>query len=325
MIEHLRRRVHSVERSVTLVDGDVVLDIGSNDGTSLSFFSESLTRVGVDPTADKFRAFYPAGVTPINAFFDSDLVLQATNGRKVKAITAFSMLYDLEHPVTFMIQISKLLDAGGVFVFEQSYLPLMLERVAFDTICGEHVEYYGLRQIDWMLDVAGLEVIDVETNDINCGSFSVTAAHKGERRPAPSVEELRSKERRLWRDPHSAFGRFSASSRLAATALREFVDDEISSGNSIAGLGASTKGNVLLQYVGLGPAQIPVIGDVNPDKFGCVTPGTWIPIVSEDEVLRANFDSYLVLPWHFRDFFLNSEKFRDHRLVFPLPSLSAGS
>jgi len=321
MVKHLERRIRGVRDSVALIKGDVVIDIGSNDGTSLGFYPRDLQRIGIDPTAKKFQSFYPAGVIAVSDFFSAEVAMAASSGEKAKAITAFSMLYDLEDPIAFAKDISAVLADDGIFVFEQSYMPLMLERVAFDTICHEHVEYYGLRQIDFIMREARLEVVDVELNDVNGGSFTVTAAHIGARTVGKSVSNLRVREASLWASPERFFDHFAIATKSAAEALRRFVSDEVSLGKTIAGLGASTKGNVLLQFAGIDSQLVSVIGDVNPDKYGCVTPGSWIPIVPEEEVLDLGCDYYLVLPWHFREFFTESNVFRDRNLVFPLPRL----
>jgi len=325
MVRHLESRVEKIHRRISLAESDVVIDIGSNDGTTLGVYPNQLTRVGIDPTAQKFQHFYPPDCLVAAEFFTADLALSITNGRQAKVISAFSMMYDLEQPVEFVKQVARVLDADGIFVFEQSYLPLMLERTALDTICHEHLEYYAMRQIDWILREAGLEAIDVELNDVNGGSFAVTAAHNSRFTPSEKVAELRRSEERLWSDPRTPLARFSKQSREAIRELQEFVEAQRLAGKRIAGLGASTKGNVLLQAAKLGPEYISVIGDVNPDKEGRVTPGSWIPIVSEADALAGNFDYYLVLPWHFKEFFLQSPTFTDRRLVFPLPVLQHGT
>ena len=322
MVKHLQERVAELSGRLILNDGDVVLDIGSNDGTTLGFYSHSLTRIGIDPTAAKFQNFYPLGAIAVAGFFTAVAALSASGGRRAKAVTSLSMMYDLEHPQAFVREVAAVLALDGVWVFEQSYLPLMLERTAFDTICHEHLEYYGIRQIDWLLEEAGLEVIDVELNDVNGGSFAVTAAHKGVFSIAESVEQIRFKEQILWDNARQKFSEFSEATKQSSDALRVFVQTQIAFGKSVAGLGASTKGNVLLQFAGLTASEVSVIGDVNPDKYGCVTPGTWIPIRPQDEVLNQNHDYYIVLPWHFREFFEVSPIFHGRRLVFPLPKLS---
>jgi len=321
MIQHLQRKVVDILSRLELSENDVVLDIGSNDGTTLGFYSSNLTRVGIDPTASKFRSYYPPGVLVISDFFSADAVLAATKGRRARAITSISMMYDLEQPQNFVDEVTKVLAHDGIWVFEQSYLPLMLERNAFDTICHEHLEYYGIRQIDWLLRNSGLQIIDIELNDVNGGSFSVTASHNGVFAVAESVALFRRQEESLWANSRQRFSDFAEATRRSVESLNAFVQAQITSGRSIAGLGASTKGNVLLQFAGLTASDISVIGDVNSDKYGCVTPGSWIPIKSQDEVLSHRYDSYLVLPWHFRSFFETSPTFLNCQLVFPLPQL----
>lgn len=321
MVTHLREKVGDISRRVILQDGDVVIDIGSNDGTTLGFYSPNLTRIGIDPTAAKFREHYPPGTTVVSDFFSASAALNASSGQQAKAVTSFSMMYDLENPQLFVNEIAEVLASDGVWIFEQSYLPLMLERIAFDTICHEHIEYYGMRQIDWLLARAGLEAIDVELNDINGGSFAVTASHKGAFSISDSVEQVRAQEQALWNNAPVAFSEFADATHQSSAELRAFVRTQLDNGKTIAALGASTKGNVLLQFAGFTATDIAVIGDVNPDKYGCVTPGSWIPIVSQEEALKESFDFYIVLPWHFRQFFINSTDFSGHSLVFPLPRL----
>lgn len=321
MVQHLERRVRDIENRIEFQNDDVVIDIGSNDGTTLAFYPLSLTRIGVDPTANKYRKYYPQGAIAVAEFFTSQLALSVSGGRLAKAITSVSMMYDLEDPCNFVREVASVLARDGIWMFEQSYLPLMLERVAFDTICHEHIEYYGLRQIDWLMKKSGLEVIDVELNDVNGGSFAVTAAHRGVYSVSERVEQVREGEKILWENASAVFVEFALATRARADALHAFVIEQIKIGKTVAGLGASTKGNVLLQYSGLNCESISMIGDVNTDKHGCVTPGTWIPIVSEAKVLEQDFDFYIVLPWHFREFFLKSLNFKGRQLVFPLPKL----
>lgn len=321
MVRHLKTRIDAILTRQPVGSGDVVLDIASNDGTSLGFYPTASTRIGIDPTAEKFKSFYPEGVIRISDFFSKASVLAASQGQRALVITAFSVMYDLEEPTLFVRQVADVLDQSGIFVFEQSYLPLMLKRVAFDTICHEHIEYYGLKQIDWILATANLEVIDVELNDINGGSFAVTAAHQGRFKISSAVQRLRDEESNLWSDVSVQLDQFRLSTKQLINDLKQFVQSELAKGRTFAALGASTKGNVLLQAADFGPSEIAEIGDVNSDKFGCFTPGSGIPILPEEDVLARDFDYYIVLPWHFRDFFLSSPRFRGRRLVFPLPSL----
>lgn len=324
MVRHLQAKVTRIRGQVELAANDLIVDIGSNDGTTLAAYPEALQLVGIDPTGEKFRKHYRPHITLIPDFFSADLLAQTYPGKTAKVITSFSMFYDLESPVDFAKQVAAVLDPiEGIWVFEQSYMPLMLERTAYDTICHEHLEFYALKQIVWIADKVGLKVVDVELNDINGGSFSVTAAHKGSRHSDPSniVAKLLKKEEIAGLSTLAPYREFSQRIHENKKALQAFVANAKSEGKRIAGLGASTKGNVLLQYCGFTSNDIEVIGDVNPDKFGALTPGTWIPIADELKVLETNPDYLIIFPWHFREFFVNNSVFKGRNLLFPLPDL----
>jgi len=324
MVSHLKAKINTIVDRAKLKSGDLVVDIGSNDGTSLGFYPEDLLLVGIDPTGTKFKDYYKPHVNLIPEFFNADLVFEKFPGKKAKIVTSFSMLYDLEKPLDFANDIATILDSiTGIWVFEQSYMPLMLERIAFDTICHEHLEYYGLKQIMWLADKADLKIIDVELNDANGGSFSVVAALKGSIHEPnqKSIQDLLDYETELRLDTLEPYHRFSADTDTACAALKEFVRDARSNGKRVCGLGASTKGNVLLQYCEFTGEDLEVIAEVNQDKYGALTPGSWIAIESETQVLASNPDYLLVLPWHFKEFFLANPAFKGQNLVFPLPKL----
>jgi NDP-4-keto-2,6-dideoxyhexose 3-C-methyltransferase len=254
-------------------------------------------------------------------FFSAELVASRLDQRKAKVITSFSMFYDLEDPVAFAREIEATLDDEGVWVFEQSYLPAMLRTNSFDTICHEHLEFYALKQIVWIASRAGLKVLAVEFNDVNGGSFSVTAAKQGSIRQ-PDAAQLRSilaDEHALGLDGVAVFDEFKLRVEKARSALMTFLCESSAAGKRVCGLGASTKGNVLLQYFAIDETLVHEIGEVNEDKFGAFTPGTLIPLVSEQSMLASGPDYLLVLPWHFRAFFESLPALRGRQLVFPLP------
>ena len=324
MVRHLHSKVNAIMRRCNLNKGDLVIDIGSNDGTTLAAYSDHLNLVGIDPTGEKFKDYYEKHIVLIPEFFSSDIVTRSYPRKKAKVVTSFSMFYDLENPHDFTCQVAAILDSHeGIWVFEQSYLPLMLERTAYDTICHEHLEYYGLKQIVWLMEKAGLEVVDVELNDVNGGSFSVIVAHKGSRHSTFNnvVEKLIASEESKGLLNLDTYKQFACRVEGNRQSLQAFVQQAKQEGKIIHGLGASTKGNVILQYCGFGTDDIEMIGDVNKDKHRALTPGTWIPIESEEIVLESKSDYLFVLPWHFKDFFIESSKFKGRNLVFPLPSL----
>ena len=327
MVRHLESKVNAISTLIDLQPEDLVIDIGSNDGTTLGFFSEHLMRLGIDPTAEKFRDLYKPGIEVIADFFSEELVNNKTSGKKAMVVTSFSMLYDLENPIDFATQVKNVLAEDGIWVFEQSYSHSMIEELAYDTVCHEHLEYYELFQIEWMLEKVGLRVIDVEINDINGGSFSVVAAHKSSSYVANNtrIEGIRSTELNKRARGMSLYLDFRKNVESHRVQLIEIIQKYNDKNMRVFGLGASTKGNVLLQYCGFGPENLIAIGEINPDKNGAYTPGSWIPIVSESEVLRQKPDVLLVLPWHFRSFFEQSKTFQGLNLLFPLPKISLTS
>lgn len=322
MVRHLRSKVENILATRVLEQGDLVIDIGSNDATTLRAYPQSQYQlVGIDPTGIKFASYYPADITLIPEFFSAGAVAKVLAGKKAKVITSFSMFYDLEDPIAFAREIEGSLHDEGIWIFEQSYLPAMLRTNSFDTICHEHLEFYALKQINWIAEKAGLKVVDVEFNDVNGGSFSVTAAKASAKRQ-PNITwltKILGEEVELGLDSTKAFDGFKSRVEEARSALINFLKKAKNDGKRVCGLGASTKGNVLLQYCGIDDQLLAEIGEVNEDKFGAFTPGTLIPLVSEDQVLASNPDYLLVLPWHFRAFFESLPKMKGRNLVFPLP------
>lgn len=323
MVKHLHSKVDKILSLGILQHGDLVIDIGSNDATTLRAYPPGLYQlVGIDPTGVKFSSYYPPEIHLIPEFFSAEAVAKALSGKKAKVISSFSMFYDLEDPIAFAKEIEGALDAEGVWIFEQSYLPAMLRTNSFDTICHEHLEFYALKQINWIAEKAGLKVLDVEFNDVNGGSFSITAAKVGSTHQ-PNTEWLNKildDEQALGLETTKAFDDFKVRVEAARVELMNFLITAKKEGKRVCGLGASTKGNVLLQYYGIDEQLLPQVGEVNEDKFGSYTPATLIPLVPEEQVLESNPDYLLVLPWHFRSFFVSLPSMKGRTLVFPLPN-----
>lgn len=323
MVAHLHAKVRRILERMKLPENALVLDIGANDSTTLQAYpAHGCTLVGVDPTGEKFKRFYPPHIGLIPDFFSAATVRNHFGDRKAAVITSFSMFYDLEQPMAFMAEVAEVLDDNGVWVLEQSYMPTMLQRISYDTVCHEHLEYYALRQIKWMTDKLGLKIVDVEFNDINGGSFSLMVSKQGSQYPeSPQVADILAEETRLDLHTLAPYNAFAQNVDASRASLRSFIEDAKHLGKSICALGASTKGNVVLQYCNITDADIARVGEVNSDKFEAFTPGTLLPIVPEDEVLASQPDYLLVLPWHFKHFFTEEQRFIGHTLVFPLPRL----
>ncbi len=325
MARHLGTLVELVRSSVDLRAGDTVVDIGSNDSTLLRHYGETpaLRRIGVDPTIKRFAQYYPADVIQAAAFFTGEVVPLIGAGR-AKAVTSISMFYDLPNPSSFVAAIAQILAPDGVWLLEQSYLPRMIEQTAFDTVCHEHLEYYALAPIVRVAEAHGLHVADVRFNDVNGGSFQLVVRREkspGEPRSAKVVAVLA-------REAADGYGGLEPFDRLRAQVdeirarCAAFFAETAKAGKVVHGYAASTKGNTLLQAFGIGPDQLAAIADVNEEKWGKITPGSHIPIISEADSRAAKPDYYFALAWHFRDAFIAREAAflkAGGKIVFPLP------
>lgn len=324
MVNHLRDKVRKIERNFELDDEDYVLDIGCNDGTTLlQYENKNLNLVGIDPVSVKFNISKNSNLQLIDDFFSSEVIENKVGLKKFKVVTSFSMFYDLEDPIDFSQQVASILDDEGVWVFEQSYLPSMLNKYSFDTICHEHLEYYSIKQVEYILTRSNLKILDIEFNNVNGGSFSVSCAlkHSSLQPKTSKLNTLLEYESEEKLDSLETFENFTNNVNRQRDKLLHLLQNYKKQGIKVCGLGASTKGNVLLQYYGLNTDLIEYIGEVNQDKFGCITPGSGIEIKDESDLLD-NYDTFLVLPWHFRDFFVNSKRYQSKDLIFPLPILS---
>ena len=328
MVNHLRSKVDMLRQKCSLEDNDTVIDIGSNDGTTLGFYpQDTFNLVGFDPSGGKFRHYYRPDIHLVEDFFSAERFIQEYGARaKAKIITSISMFYDLEDPTAFMGQVASILADDGIWHFEQSYMPEMLHLTAYDTVCHEHLEYYGLHQIKWMADRSDLKIIDVAFNSVNGGSFAVTVA----KRDAPyseAQEQIRTILANETAEGLATMAPYEAFRQRVFWHREQLLDgiyDIKRHGRSIHGYGASTKGNVILQFCGIDTDLISCIAEINENKFGCVTPGTHIPIVSEEESRKRKPEYYLVLPWHFRENLVAREhEFiqQGGRMVFPLPKV----
>jgi C-methyltransferase C-terminal domain/Putative zinc binding domain/Methyltransferase domain len=327
MVNHLTDKIAYLERLAPLRHGDVVLDIGSNDSTTLKAYRASgIRKIGIDPTGRKFAQYYPSDVTLVPDFFSSSAYASVESNR-ARIVTSIAMFYDLEVPIEFARQVESILADDGIWHFEQSYMPSMLRLNSYDTVCHEHLEYYSLGVVKAVLESAGLRLVDVVMNGINGGSFAVTAAKAGNKSVKtnqPVIDWLLEQEGRMGLNTPRPYRDFEERVFRHRQDLTRLIRALNADGKRVLGYGASTKGNVVLQFCGLTGKDIAAIAEVNPEKFGCVTPGSHIPIVSEAEAKAMQPDYYLVLPWHFKDGIVRREKeflSNGGRMIFPFPEI----
>lgn len=326
MVDHLTRKVGQLSRKAGLASGDTVLDIGSNDCTSLNAYRvNDLYRIGIDPTGHKFSQYYPPEVRLVPDFFSAQAYWSAASA-PAKVITSIAMFYDLEDPIGFAQSIESILAADGIWHFEQSYMPSMLRMTSYDTICHEHLEFYSLSVVKRILDAAQMKLVDVQMNAINGGSFAVTAAKKAS--PVKTndavIDWMLEQEDRMGLHTPRPYREFEERVFRHREDLQRLLRSLVADGKRIIGYGASTKGNVVLQFCGITENEVCAIAEVNPDKFGSFTPGTGIPIISESEARAMKPDYFLVLPWHFKEGILKREQaFLDAggKMIFPFPEI----
>jgi SAM-dependent methyltransferase len=304
-----------------------VLDIGCNDGTLLEHYPSGFLRFGIDPS-NAVDAIDSEAVIVQDRFPSAELTARA-NGAPFDVITSIAMFYDLEEPIEFVRAIKGSLAPDGVWIFEMSYMPMMLETNSYDTICHEHLEYYSLAVIEFILAQAGMKVVRATLNDINGGSIRCVATHNdnyGEKsqRDVDALAELRTREFDMGLDTDRPYRDFQERVERHRDELTKMIKDLKRAGKRIHIYGASTKGNVILQFCGIDNSLIDFAADRNPEKHGARTIGTDIPIISEDESRAMRPDYYLVLPWHFRPEFLERERAtiaQGTQFIFPLPTI----
>ena len=335
MRKDLKEIVESAMSFVNLKPGDAVLDIASNDGTMLSFYPEMLQRIGIDPSDVAAESeLYGGKITLINDFFSAKSYRGATNA-KAKIITVIAMFYDIEDPRAFLNQIREIIDDEGIFIIQLSYTPLMLVQNEFGNICHEHICYYTLATLKSLIEEAGFEIFDVLTNATNGGSIRVYATPKGstDALSCPlhwlSIGQARfigtlEYEKKEEIDTIGPYLRFMKKIESLKKETLEWLQLQADKGKKVIGYGASTKGNVLLQYYGITTDLIPFIAEANRNKWGLCTIGTGIPIISEQEMRAMRPDYLFVFPWFFIKYFIERESkllSSGTRFVLPQPKL----
>lgn len=311
MRDHLKEIVHSAISKVSMGPDDVVVDIGSNDATLLNNYHSYVRRVGFDPVP-KFAKHYK-DITFINDYFSAE---KYPFKEKAKIITAISMFYDLDDPNAFVKDLAAILHEDGVLVIQQNYVVGMLQQHAFDNIVHEHLEYYSLTSLEHLLRRHGLEVKDVEMNELNGGSFRVYVKHMD------NVRKLRLLEQKMNLGSKWPYYLFAMKVKHTCKKLHDFVEKQVKAGKKVYVYGASTRGSTLLQSAKLDHTLIVAAVERNPDKFGKIMASTGIPIISEEQARKDKPDYFLVLPWFFKDEFIEREKeylSAGGHLIFPLP------
>ena len=313
---------------VSLAKDDIAVDIGCNDGTLLKSYklvNSELNLVGFDP-AKNFVGAQGEGFLRINDYFNKASYTDALGAKKAKIVTSIAMFYDLEDPIAFASEIADILDDNGIWILQMADLPNMLKHNMFDNICHEHVTYYHLAPMEYLLKRCNMKLVDVEMNQVNGSSYRFYIRKNTGLEPSKDaikrIAKVRFDEFNMALDTDTPYKRFKDNIERNKNDLLFFINQERAEGKKVFVYGASTKGNVLLQYCGLNEEIIPCAAERNPRKWGTKTLGSGIPIVSEEDARAMSPDYFLVLPYHFLDEMLVREQdftARGGKFIVPVP------
>lgn len=330
MRDALRDITKKIEGIIDLQPGDVVLDIGSNDGTLLRSYTKSVYKVGVEPATNLAQD----GSRELDCFIGDFWTYQEYMSRVkqyAKVITAIGMFYDLDDPNSFIRDVANSLSSQGIFVAQLMCLKNMVNINDVGNLAHEHLEFYSLKSLEYLFGKHKLKIFDIEINKVNGESYRIFAKlkdspnpyHKKERYHAISrMQDVRDSEKGL--DDVEFYKELFLTMERNKNKTVEFIKREYCKGKKIFVYGASTKGNVILQYYGLDSNWITGAADKSPEKWGRFTVGTNIPIMSEAKARAEKPDYFLILPYAFLDEFVEREKlWRDGggKFIVPLPEM----
>ena len=318
MISHLEKKVEKLKKQKFLKPKDNILDIGSNDATFLRLLGKKYNLWGIDPSAKKFKKNYE-GMKLVTNFFSKENIIKKNRNKDIqfKLISSFAIFYDIENPSDFCDDIESLLDDNGIWICEFSYLPLMLKNLTFDQICHEHLTYYTLSVFEKIIEKSNLKIINYKLNEINGGSIEIIVSKNSSKikRKIELINKIKNDEKKI---NLNSYKNFEKRINASKTKLKAFVKNHY----PIAGYGASTKGNVVLNFYKLSSNHVTYICDSNKKKYGKFTPGTNIKIISKEKMRELNPKFLLVLIWSFRSEIIRQElKYLKNggNLVFHLP------
>ena len=327
MTKHVKNVVRILCNKTKIKKSDLVLDIASNDGTLLNFYNKNITTFGIDPLIKKFLYNYKKINYKISYFFSAKKIKQKIFNKKFKIITALSVFYDLLNPNKFLSDVEDILDDNGIFLLEFADLASIIKFNMFDTFCHEHLEYYSTKIISKMCLKNNLRLFDIKLNNINGGSSQLFICKKNAKykNNYDSLNKILKAEKKLKLDKRETYIKFFKKINKIKKEILKLVKNVKNNNKTIHCYGASTKGNVLLQYFNLNSKIISYAAERNPKKYNLYTPGTKIKIISESKSRTMSPDYYLVLPWHFKKEILKREKTtikKGSKFIFPLPTLT---
>lgn len=321
MKDALKEIVDEALKRQPIQPGDIVVDIAANDGTLLYFYPKNLFRIGIDPAKNIITKNCDVH---IQNYFCKEDYKQRMGDKKADIITCVAMFYDLEDPIAFCKDVCEIMKPDGLWIVQLNYLPTMLKDNAFDSISSEHLGYYSLQTMEHIFERSGLEAEDVELNDVNGGCFRIYVRKKGKAKPTQAIFDMRQAESTMNLNKPETYIKFAKQLEINRLEMIDFLKEQKRLGKKVIGYGASTRGNTIMSYFGIGPDLVPYVADRNPIKYGRIT-STGIPIISEEEARNMKPDFFLAFPYHFmKEFVKRESEFlnRGGKFISPIPKLT---
>ncbi len=326
MRTQLKDVVSKTVQLATPIKNDLIIDIGSNDSTLLSFYRKKFNLIGFEPSNKIIRVKTKNKIKVIENFFNLPDIKKITN-KKAKIITSCAMFYAVSNPLDFIKNISLLLDPDGVWTLQMTYLPMLIINNNFYDICHEHLSYYTFVSFKKLLDQTDLRILDFETNDVNGGSIRFYIVKNSSRKFSKLIKinkiknQINHEIKKGYNKPET-FIKFRKKIEYLKNKTNKYIKKFNKKKKMIVALGASTKGNVLLSLFNISKKEIPYIIDKNPMKKGLKSISNQIEIISEQDALHLDIKSKIVLPWYFKTEIINREKLfikNGGELYFPMP------
>jgi len=327
MLDHFKSMASELIKKYQLNARDLVIDIGSNDGTLLSFFKDQEIRVlGVDPAENLAKVAQLKGIETISDFFTSMLADKITTGHgRAKIITATNVVAHIDDIHSFCKGVETLLDKDGILVIEFPYLIDLIDKNEFDTIYHEHLSYLSITPLVKLFKSHEMQIVDIKRVPVHGGSLRVYVARKGSKhKQEKAVKEFLQNEELKKINKRNAYDDFARRVRVIKRDLVSYLKNIKKQGKKIVGYGAAAKGNVLLNYCKIDTTLLDYVVDSISYKQGKFTPGTHIPIFPESRLEKELPDYTLLLAWNFADEILKKQvKYREKggQFIITIPYL----
>lgn len=322
LIRNFRALADALEKNYPFKKDDLIVDIGSNDGTLLQGFKDKGMKVlGVEPTGAA-RVANKNGIPTLETFFDKKSAAEVVKKHgKARFVTATNVFAHINDTVGLAKNVASILDKDGVFVSESQYLMDIVEKLEFDTIYHEHLRFYALKPLMRLFELAGLTIVDAERISAAGGSIRVYAM-KGKRTQSKRVKELLAQEKKAGIYNYKSLLVFAQKVINAKVDLIKLLLEIKQQGHRIVGLSSAARSNTLLGFAKIDTDLVDYLGEKSGSpKIGMYTPGTHIPVVDESQIFKDQPEYILVLSWHIGEELVKKMKElgSKSKFIIPLP------